>query len=201
MAAIVEIGQQQDQGNLRQRWSHYFVLAYAAVSIIVAVNLRISVLNETLPYSDVETGIRARYPVGWLIETGEDYVFQVRNVGRIGYKTSIQVSIRPVSLNTTTRNLLDALSLSRAQTLTAYRVLAIEDGLRIANDIPATRMRYVFVDVSPDATLQRIPIVVEAFDVIAIQEGQAIIMSFLADATTFEQERPAFERFINETDF
>lgn len=201
MASIVEIRPQQDQGNLRQRWSHYFVLLYAAVSILVALNLRGTIINETIPYSDLETGIRARYPAGWLIDTGDDYVFRVRNISQVGFKTSIQIAVRPVSLNTTTRNLLDALSLSRAQTLTAYRVLAIEEGFRLPADVPATRMRYVYVEVAPEATLQRLPSVVEAFDLIAIREGQAIIISFAADADAFEEELPQFERFVDEIEF
>lgn len=201
MASIVEIGPQQEQGNLRQRWSHYFVLLYAAVCLLIAINLRSTIINETVPYSDLETGIRARYPAGWLIDTSDDYVFRVRNISRVGFKTSIQIAVRPVSLNTTTRNLLDALSLSRAQTLTAYRVLAIEESVRLPNEVVATRMRYVFVDVASEATLQRLPTVVEAFDLIAIREGQAIIISFAADADTFEEERPLFERFLNDIEF
>jgi hypothetical protein len=201
VASIVEIGAQQDQSNLRQRWSHYFVLIYAAACLLIAINLRGSIVNETVPYSDLETGIRARYPAQWLIDGGDEYVFRVRNISRVGFKTSIEVSVRPVSLNTTTRNLLDALSLSRAQTLTAYRVLAIEDGFRLPNDVPATRMRYVYVDVAPEAALQRLPTVVEAFDLIAIREGQAIIISFVADTDAFEEERPIFERFVNEIEF
>lgn len=201
MAAIVEVTQREDQANLRQRWSHYFVLIYAAMSLIIAINLRAAALDESVPYTDLETGIRARYPTGWLIDSAGDYVFRVRDIGQIGFKTTIQVTVRPVSLNTTTRNLLDALSLSRAQTLTAYRVLSIEEGGQLELEIPATRMRYVYVDVAPEATLQRLPTVVEAFDVIAIQEGQAIIISFLADAASFEEERPVFERFLNDIDF
>jgi hypothetical protein len=201
MASLIEIGGQQQQGNPRQRWSHYFVLTYAAISLVIAFNLRNTILSQTIPYSDLETGIRARYPLNWLIETGDDIVFRVSNISQIGFKTSIQVTVRPVSLNTTTRNLLDALSLSRAQTLTAYRVLDIEEGIQLPNDITATRMRYVYVEVAPEAVLQTIPIVIEAFDVIAIREGQAVIISFLADADAFAEELPTFERFLNEIEF
>lgn len=201
MAAIVEIGGQQEEGSLRQRWSHYFVLVYAALCILIALNLRSSILNATVPYSDLETGIRARYPANWLLDRQGSYVFRIRDISRIGFKTTIQVALRPLSLNTTTRNLLDSLSLDRAQTLTAYRVLAIEDNQALPTNTQTTQMRYVYVDVSADAVLQTIPTVVEGLDVITIREGQAFIITFLADATNFEAEQAAFERFLDGLEF
>jgi hypothetical protein len=108
--------------------------------------------------------------------------------------------VRPVSLNTTTRNLLDALSLDRAQTLTGYRVLSIESRA-LADESLATQMLYTYVDVQAAPILQTIPTVVEGLDVIAIQQGQAVIVSFLADANVFDSQTPIFDRFIETLGF
>jgi hypothetical protein len=198
---IIEVGPQEQSGSLRQRWSHYFVLIYAAVSLIVGVNLRDSLLNATRSYVDVASGVRAAYPQAWAIDRDGSYVFRVRDLSRTGFKTAILVDIQPVSLNTTPRNLLDALSLDRAQTLSSYRIDSIDEDSALPDETPATRMIYTFVNVETNPTLQTLPIIVEGLDVIAIREGQAIIVSFLADADAFEEQLPIFERFLNALEF
>jgi hypothetical protein len=198
---IIEIGREEARGSLRQRWSHYFVLIYAAVSLVIGINLRDSVLYATRQYVDVESGVRASYPQTWAIDSEGDYVFRVRDLSRVGFKTAIVVDTQPVSLSTTPRNLLDALSLDRAQTLGVYRILSIEDSVPLPDDTPATRMIYTYVDVETNPTLQTLPIIVEGLDVIAIREGQAIILSFLSDANTFESQLPVFERFLDALQF
>jgi hypothetical protein len=197
---IVEVGRGRDEASLRSRWSHYFILIYCVVCFVIAINLRNSVINATTTYNDVQSGIRAEYPQNWLIDSDGEYVFRVRDVTQIGFKTTIQVSVRPVSLNTTTRNLLDALSLDRAQTLTGYRVLSIESRA-LADESLATQMLYTYVDVQAAPILQTIPTVVEGLDVIAIQQGQAVIVSFLADANVFDSQTPIFDRFIETLGF
>lgn len=197
---IVEIGRGRDEASLRSRWSHYFILIYCAFCFVIAINLRNSVVNATTTYNDVQSGIRAEYPQNWLIDSDGEYVFRVRDATQIGFKTAIQVSVRPVSLNTTTRNLLDALSLDRAQTLTGYRVLSI-DSRTLADESPATQMLYTFVDVQAAPILQTVPTVVEGLDVIAIQQGQAVIVSFLADSNVFDSQIPIFDRFIESLEF
>lgn len=198
---IIEIGREEARSSLRQRWSHYFVLIYAAVCAIIGVNLRDSVLNATRAYVDIESGVRAAYPQNWAIDRDGDYVFRVRDLARVGFKTALQVDIQPVSLNTTPRNLLDALSLDRAQTLSSYRILSIDENAALPDDTPATRMVYSFVSVETNPTLQTLPIIVEGLDVIAIRQGQAIIVSFLADADVFDAQLPTFERFLNALEF
>jgi hypothetical protein len=201
MATIVEVGREQQQGSIRQRYSHYFVLIYCLLSAIIALNLRTSIVDATVAYSDVQAGVRAAYPQTWAIDTEGDYVFRVRDLARIGYKTTIQVDVRPVSFNTTTRNVLDALSLDRAQTLTAYRILDIDESFTLPDGRTATAMIYTFVDVPSAPILQTVPAVIEGLDIIVIQQGQAVIVSYLADAAAFEDERPIFDRFLLALEF
>ncbi len=198
---IVEIGQQLSQGTLRQRWSHYFVLLYALVSFVVGINLRDSTLNAVTGYVDLQSGVRAAYPQAWVIDRQGDYVFRVRDLSRVGFKTAIIVDTQPVSLNATTRNLLDAILLDRANTLTGFQVLAVDDTYTLPDGTPATSMTYTFVDVEVNPVLQTLPIVVEGIDVIAIRQGQSVVVSFLADANTFEQDQAVFDRFLTTLEF
>ncbi|MCL4247678.1 MAG: hypothetical protein KJ065_05985 [Anaerolineae bacterium] len=198
---LVEIGRQEEQGTLRQRWSHYFVLLYGLLCLIIAINLRDSTINATTNYSDVTSGIRAAYPMTWVIDSDGPYVFRVRDMARIGFKTSIVVDTQPVSLSTTTRNLVDALSLDRGNTLTGYRILEIDDAYTLPDDTPATAVTYTYVNVEVSPILQTLPSIVEGFDVIAIRQGQAVILSFLADASVFEEQRPVMDRFLESLEF
>jgi hypothetical protein len=183
----------------RQRWGHYFTLLYGMIAIVIAINLRDTTLNAARPYVDVEAGIRAAYPQTWIIDTGGDTVFRVRDMAVAGFKTTIQVAVRPISLSTSTRNLIDILTLTRAQTLAAYRVLS-QTPITL-NDVEATALEYTYVSSDDNPFLAAVPIVVRGRDVLIAEGGQAIIVTFLADANSYEQNLPAFERFLADLEF
>lgn len=198
--AVIEIAPRPSGLSARQRWSHYFVLIYAVVAVIIGLNLRESTLNATVPYSNSGAGIRAYYPERWLLDTSGDYVFRVRDMSQMGFKTTIEVEVQPVTINTTARNLLDTLTLARARTLSRYNVVGT-DPYMLPNEREATAMTYVFVSGDDNPFLESFPVVVEGIDVITIQSGQAIIVTLLSDKDTFAQNLPIFERFLNDLEF
>lgn len=198
--SVIEIVGRRDEITQRQRWSHYFVLIYGVIALLIGVNLRDSALNATVPYANSQVGIRAYYPQNWLLDSDGPYVFRVRDMSQRGFKTTIQLDVQPVAINTTARNLLDQLILSRAQTLSAYSVLAREPYI-LPDEREATAMTYTFVESETNPFLESLPIVVEGLDIITIQRGQAIIMTFLSDASTYESNLPIFERFVNDLEF
>lgn len=197
---IIEVAPRPTGLTARQRWSHYFVLIYAAFGVFIGLNLRAAALTATVPYVNSEAGIRAYYPQNWLLDTSGNYVFRVRDMTRTGFKTTIQVDVQPVTINTTARNLLDSLTLNRARTLSAYNVLST-DPYTLSNDRQATAMTYVFVASETNPFLESLPQTVEGLDVITIQSGQAIIVTFLSDVNTYEENLPIFERFLNDLEF
>lgn len=199
-ATIIEVGPQAPELSLRQRWSHYFVLIYAALCILIGINLRDSSLYAAVPYTNAQVGITAFYPRGWLIDTEGDYVFRVRDMLPTGYKTTIEVDVLPVNQATTTRNIIDNLVLTRSQTLSTYSVLA-QDTLIIGDGVEATQVTYTFVSGDQDPFLESLPRVVEGVDVLAIEGGQAIIVTFLTDATYFDETYPVFQQFLADLDF
>lgn len=197
---VIEITERSEELTQRQRWSHYFVFIYALVAIFVGINLRDASLYATVPYVNSEVGVRAFYPQNWLIDASGDYIFRVRDIAHIGFKTTIQVDVQPVTLNTSARNLLDTLTLNRSQTFAQYSVLS-RQAYTLSDEQEATAMRYVYVEGSSDPFLESIPTVIEGLDILAIRRGQAIIITYLSDAQSFDENLPIFQRFLDDLEF
>lgn len=192
---IIEVGAPKRQLTLIQRWSHTFTIAAALLLFLLGLNLRQNALTATVPYVNNIVGIDAQYPANWLLDTTGNYVFRVRDMSRFGYKTNIQMSVRPVGGDADERNVADRLALERGQTLIDYNVQnSVPYSLTEANDSLAIFYSYVSRDASP--FLQSVPYVVRGMDIISLQRGQAIVTTFRAEADVFEQEFPRFERFL-----
>jgi hypothetical protein len=197
--SVIKIVEVSDSLTFRQRWSHYLVLIFGLVGFVIAINLRDGSLYAATLYVNAQAGISAEYPQNWLIDEAGNYIFRVRDVSHAGFNTTIQVAARPVSSITTTRNVLDALTLERSQTL-GYTVLS-EETYILPDETTGIAMSYTFVATNPNPFLQGIPIVVEGQDILTIKRGQAIIISFLSDATTFEENLAILARFMNSLEF
>jgi hypothetical protein len=197
--SLIEIVESSDSQTFRQRWSHYLVLIFGGVGLVIAINLRDGSLNATTRYVNAQAGISAEYPQNWLLDEAGDYVFRVRDVSHVGYNTTIQVAARPVSGITTIRNVLDALTLGRSQML-GYTVLSEEEYM-LPDESTGIAMSYTFVATDPNPFLQGVPIVVEGQDILTIRRDQAIVISFVCDSTTFEQNIPIFTQFISRLEF
>jgi hypothetical protein len=186
--------------SYRQRWSHYFVLIFSVLALLIGVNLRDSTLNATTLYVDSRSGIRVRYPQNWLIDTQGDYVLQVRDTAQLGFTTTIRVSVVPVGAGMQAKNIFDSLSLARLQTLAAYQVLGIQP-FALAGDENTSSMSYVYAATQGDPLLQSVPLIVRGLDILTIKRGQAVIVTFLADSSLFDREYPLFQRFLNNLEF
>jgi hypothetical protein len=200
MTQIIEVIGDRTELTQRQRWSHYFVFIYALIAIFIGINLRSSTLDATVLYTNSQVGIRAFYPQRWLIDTGGDYVFRVRDITQIGFKTTMQVDVQPVTSSTSARNLLDTLTLERSNTLSGYSVQN-STPYTLPDGADATAMRYVYVSMGDNPFLETIPTVVEGLDILVIRRGQAIIVTFLSDSQTFNDNLPTFERFLDDLEF
>lgn len=199
--AYIEIGEQRTDLTQRQRYSHYFAVAFGLLGLFIGINLRDSTLNATTQYANAQAGVRAFYPENWLIDTAsDDYVFRVQDVSQPGFKTTIQVTMRPIGAATTTRNVLEALSLGRFQTLAQYSIYAIEPYF-LEDQPDATAMSYAFASGDDDPFLESLPSVVRGLDILTIKRGQAIIITFRSDVATYEQNVPLFQQFLADLEF
>ena len=180
----------------RQRWSIAFSYILVCAGLALGVNLRDSALRQASVYSNVEAGIRASYPARWLLdEAGEGFVFRVRDMAYRGFKTVIEVSAVPVGADSAARNLLDQLSLQRAQLLIDYTVLGY-DVYRMPDDTDATSMSYAFVARDASPFLEGVSSLVNGLDILTIRRGQALIISFRADAQVYARELDTLAWFI-----
>ena len=198
--SIVEINAVQELTRV-QRWSHYITLGIAVVALIAGINARNSAFSTNVSYTNIQAGLLIRYPENWLIdENSDEYLVRVRDMTRVGYKTTIQIGIDPISENTDAWNILLARSL-RLANLATYRPFEIEPDVALPNDISGARMIYTFTATDPNPSLESLPTVVIGVDVVTIRRGQAISITFLTDARTYQEDLAIFDRFLETLEF
>ena len=187
--------------SFRQRWNNYIVLLFSLITLFGGISLRQQILTATSTYINPEVGIRAQYPQDWLIDNDGAYIFRIRDMRNIGFKTTIQLAIQAISESTTTRNIADLLTLNRSQSLAVYNVLDIDDHFILPDQKSATALSYTYVAIDTDPLLESIPVVVQGLDVLTIRRGQVIIVSFIADGDSFLSKYPDFEQFLANLDY
>jgi hypothetical protein len=184
----------------RQRWANVLTIITAIGLFLYGLNVRDNTLNAVTPYNNIRAGITAFYPANWLLDTGENSIFRVRDMTQPGFKTTIQITIQPISAATTERNIADRLALIRAQTFTDYNVLSIEPYL-LRNEVTAQAVAYSYVNRDTSPFQAGVPVVVTGLDIIALSRGQALIMTFRAQADVYDREIARFEQFLSTLDF
>ncbi|MCK6577964.1 MAG: hypothetical protein L6Q98_07645 [Anaerolineae bacterium] len=193
--SLLEVAPERAGVTQRQRWGHYFVLIYAVLSILIGINLRESSLNAVVQYSNSQAGIRAFYPQGWLLDSEGDYVFRVRDMTAPSFKTTFQVATEPLASTASARNAVDLLTLRRSQ-LSAYQILS-RSQIVLSNEQEALAVEYAYASTDDDPFLSQLPRIVAGVDIIVIQRGQAIIITFLSDVDSFDRNYVAFQRFLD----
>jgi hypothetical protein len=185
-----------DTLSFRQRWGHYLVLTFFVAALGAGFFLRDRTVNRLVLYEDLETGIRVAYPANWLIDrSSSEYVFRVRDMRTQGFKTTIQVSVIPIGRDTSERNVADILGVQRSRQLIDYRLLSVTP--TTFNGAPADVVTYTFISRDPSPFLESVPTVVFGEDIIFFSREQAIVLTFRADATLFQEEYTRFQRFLN----
>lgn len=184
----------------RQRWSIAITYFLLVAGFALGVNQRESTLNLASDYSNLEAGISAKYPARWLLEETGSFIFRVRDMARRGYNTLIEVSAAPVGRDTSERNIFDQLTLQRSQVLTDYTVLGYDDYL-LADDTLAVSMSYSFVARDSSPFLEGVSSIVNGLDILTIRRGQALVVSFRADADIYQRELETLRWFIQNLEF
>ncbi len=185
----------------RQRWANLLVLLFGLGGILFSLLLREQVLGATVRYSNLQAGINAAYPPGWLLEEGgSDHVFRIRDLTAPGFATTLQVAVQPVAGESAARNIFDALTLQRAQTLAAYTVNS-EQSYMLPNGRVTSAMAYTFVSTGDNPFLRSVPVIVDGLDVLIIERDQALVITYRANTDVFTRELPHLERFLQSLDF
>ncbi len=184
-----------------QRWANMLAVVTAVVGLAFGFFLKGQVVGGTVTFRDLAAGILARYPDGWLLDTAGDYVFRVRDPESPGFRTTLQVALESIGPDATARNILDALTLERAQTLAAYTVLRTIPDFVLPDGGQATRLEYTYVAAETDPFLESLPQVVYGVDVVTIKRGQAIIVTFRVEADRFDEEAWRLDQFLAALEF
>ncbi|MBN1966949.1 MAG: hypothetical protein JW910_20015 [Anaerolineae bacterium] len=184
-----------------QRFAQFFTLLVAVLGLALGFLLKSQVLGATQSFRDLAAGVQAQYPANWLLDSGDEYVFRVRDPLSSGFPTTFQVSVISIGDDAAARNIVDNQSLERARTLAAYRVLPPDPTFVLPDGSAATWLEYFYVDTESNPFLETSPSVVHGVDVVAIERGQAIIITFRVEATRFDEELSRFEQFLAALDF
>ncbi|MBN1311417.1 MAG: hypothetical protein JXB30_08360 [Anaerolineae bacterium] len=169
------------------------VLTVAALGLGLLIKQRSS--TDTWPYESRGAGISANYPVGWLVDERGNYVVRMRDPKARPFKTQYIITIVPMGGQTSTRNVLDGLTLQRSTDLPAYRVLSVQE--TNSGGVNLTVMNFAFVDADPNPFIQRLPVAVLGIDILIRDEDRAIIITYMSDKQVFEENRPSFDRFLS----
>lgn len=184
----------------RQRWSIAFSYMLIIAGLLLGLNQRDLALNQTSVYSNIAAGITASYPARWLLDESPDNVFRIRDMSHLGFNTTIEVRSLPVGNDGAERNLLDHLSLQRSQVFIDYSVLEYDTFL-LPDDSEAISMAYTFVSRHASPFLEGVSSIVNGLDILTIRRGQALIVSFRAEASVYQRELQTFYRFIENFEF
>lgn len=185
----------------RQRWANLLVLLLGLMGLAGSLVMREQITGATIPYSNLQAGINARYPPQWLLEeAGDDYVFRIRDLSASGFATTIQVALFPVNDEIGARNILDALTLRRSRSLAAYTVNR-EAPFRLPDGRTTDSMSWFYAGAGENPFLSSQPVIVEGVDVLLFEREQALVITFLADAGRFNAELSHLLRFLQSLDF
>lgn len=184
----------------RQRWANAFVVLAAVAGLLLGFLLKSQLQTESLLFSDLAAGISAQIPARWLLDTEGAYVLRVQDPEVADFRTTLQVSVEDIGPDATARNILDTLTLARAQSLAAYQILRTVP-FTLPEGEEATRLEYVYVETEANPFLESLPVVVYGVDIVAIKRGQAIITTFRVEADRFEDEVWRLDQFLASLEF
>lgn len=182
--------------NFSQRWNTYLALAATLAAVFLGITLKNNTLNATLEFENLEAGVRAQVPADWLIAASSDeFVLRAEDPNALPFKTLLQVSVLTVGTDATPNTVLDLLYMQRAPRFSTYREISREDAM-LRGDA-AKRMVYAYTQDERNPFLASVPIVVQGVDLVVLRRGQAVIITYREERSTFNQNLYRFENLLN----
>ncbi|GAB4554428.1 MAG: hypothetical protein OHK0023_24540 [Anaerolineae bacterium] len=187
--------------TFNQRWASYLTIAVAIAGVVVGYIYRQNTIDATFPFINREAGITARYPARWLLEEGgANFVLRAQDPAALPFKTTLQLRLLPTGEGARPSDILDLLDLDRAARLPAYRSQTRQP-VTLPNGARGQQMIYAYAYVNPNPFLQAEPITVRALDIVLLRTGQAVVITYEAEASRFERHRHYFEAFLRSLSF
>jgi hypothetical protein len=180
----------------RDRWADWVVVGIVIVALLLGWALKVSAESRTLSYSN--EGVTVRYPDGWLLDEKAGYIVKVSDPSsglfRTTYTVQKQLVDAGVAETAALTSLLNNVSLSRAQTTTAYKLFQV-DQVQVRGKA-ALKAAYVYVEEKPNPFRETVPVVVEGVDYAFVEDGTAYVFTLLAAEPNFAATEGRFMAFL-----
>mgnify|MGYP005841778633 FL=1 len=178
----------------RRDHSPWLVWLLVAVALVAGWALKAYAENLTESYS--AGGITVRYPAGWVASGGDDGVLRFRDARAGGVAPVLEVRSYPGPVGQDVTAALtvqaDALALTRARELSAYRTLDSDYAARWRGQ-PALRVTYAFVRDLPNPGLTSPPTVVLGEDLMVLTRGRVVVFTLQAPEDLYPRLRGRLE--------
>jgi hypothetical protein len=187
---------------LRGWLDEILVVALVVVALLLGWAVKGWVEGQTVAFTSDDGAVSLSYPDRWLEQADKEAVVAASDVRAAGaFKPSFSLSTREMDPDypLTVSDLLVALSLDRAENLTAYRALSVDEG--VVGGLEASKVTYAYVAEPTGGAQAGVPVVVGAVDWVVIHEGKAYILTFAAMADQFASEEGAFDSILASVDF
>lgn len=187
---------------LRGWLDEILVVALVVVALLVGWAIKGWVGGQTVAFTSDDGAVSLSYPDRWLEQSDKEAVIAASDVRGAGaFKPSFSLRTREMDPDypLTENDLLVALSLDRAENLTAYRALSVDEG--VVGGLEASKVTYAYVAEPAGGVQASVPIVVQADDWVVIHEGKAYILTFAAMADQFAEQEGAFDSILASVDF
>ncbi len=182
--------------NERQRTATWLAILATLTALMAGTILRSNIEGASVGFIDSKAGITLRYPVNWLLSRGDlnsDYVMRVEDPASLPFKTTLQISLLPTGPDANINDVTELLNIRRAAQLSSYKSLEITPTTFLGR--AATRMTYAYASIDANPSLKSLPVIVRGADIITISRGQAYVITFLSDATTYDENVRYLELF------
>lgn len=157
------------------------------VTVLFALFLALGIRNQVYSASKLATlndgDLRIAYPERWALRADDSASFTAVHRGSPStYDSRVEVTSRPLNPDETLELARFDRGLKLATELGGYRELEAAP-MQVLNGVPAIVTTYGFVaDPTRDAGATGLPVVVEAQDILFVQDGVLYVVSLRADA-------------------
>lgn len=133
---------------------------------------------------------RLAYPATWTVRQAPDLLLRVLDAGSpSAFDTRLEVAARSLRPEETLEEGRADLAFKRIAALPAYRELAVEEA-QVKRHVPALVVTYSYLaDPAQESGIADLPVVVEAQDIVYVDNGQLVVVTAAADANEWEAER------------
>jgi hypothetical protein len=188
------------KGELRR--NDLLVAGVVLFSLFLAFGIRNQVLNASESVRLGENLPRIEYPARWRTQDtasgSAGTLLHVVNAGSPStFDSQVFVTSRPLRPDETLEDARADRGIKLVTALDGYRELAAER-MTVQGDQPALVATYAYIaDPTRDIGAIGLPVVVEAQDIMFLQDGQFVVVTLEADASRWEDEEAGFAIVTN----